>query len=93
MTPLEAARRIARNGFTPWEDSCHLTCELCGADGAGEGGPFPHESECPWLQMPKIVAILEALEDDETVYVWRGWSAGPVTRGFLKARELMAGKE
>ena len=43
--------------------------------------------------MPKIVAILEALEDDETVYVWRGWSAGPVTRGFLKARELMAGKE
>ena len=32
MTDLiEAAKRLAASGFTPWEDSCHLTCELCGA--------------------------------------------------------------
>lgn len=76
MSLLDDARRLAKSGFTPWEDSCRLKCELCGADGAGEDGPFPHESDCPWLAMPQIVAALEAAEavgtayDRETVATW-----------------------
>lgn len=62
MSLIEDAKRLARSGFTPWEDSCHLTCEMCGEDGAGEDGPFPHSPNCPWLAMPRIVAALEAAE-------------------------------
>ena len=73
MTPLQAARTLAAGGFTPWEDSCHLICELCGAGRCSvEGGPFPHTPACPWLQMPAIVAALERLAVLEI-------DAGPVT--------------
>ena len=60
MSLLDDARRLAKNGFTPWEDSCHLTCELCGEDFAEEGAQ--HAPNCPWLSMPKIVAVLEAAD-------------------------------
>ena len=62
MGLVEDARTLARRGFTPWEDSCHLTCELCGNDGAGVEGAHPHDPTCPWLSMPRIVAVLEAAE-------------------------------
>jgi hypothetical protein len=55
---IDAAKRLAKGGFTPWEDSCHLTCELCGDDFAEDGAQ--HEPGCPWLAMPAIVAALEA---------------------------------
>ena len=62
MSLIEDAKRLEKSGFTPWEDSCHLTCELCGEDGAGEEGPFPHAPTCPWLALPRIVAALEAAQ-------------------------------
>jgi hypothetical protein len=58
---VEMAKRLADDGFTPWEDFCHLTCELCWSDFADDGSAR-HEDDCPWLAMPRIVAALEAAE-------------------------------
>lgn len=88
MSLLDDARRLAKSGFTPWEDSCHLTCELCGADGAGEDGPFPHVLGCPWLSLPRIVAALEKQaekEADSCPVCWRMAHSGLGTYPFTCA--------
>jgi len=75
MNLMDDARRLAKNGFTPWEDSCHLTCDLCGADFAEDGAR--HAPGCPWLSMPKIVAVLEAAE--RMVAAWQADTGhGPI---------------
>ena len=64
MGLLEDVRILAKRGFTPWEDSCHLVCELCGGTCLlGDGTDLEHKSNCSWLAMPKIVAALEAAGD------------------------------
>lgn len=65
MSLLEDARRLAERGFTPWEDSCHWTCESCGChvETDEEASTWTgHAPDCPWLAMPRIVAALEAAE-------------------------------
>lgn len=79
MTPLEAAKALSARGFTPWEDSCHLTCELCGADFA-EDDPA-HSPDCPWIAMPAIVAALEAAQGaTNDAQCWAGSPAGNMPR-------------
>lgn len=57
MTPLEAAKAIMRDGPTADSECPHCRRTLW------EGRPFDgHAPDCPWLQMPAIVAALEAAE-------------------------------
>lgn len=53
MSLLDDARRLAN--ADPWPDD-QSTCPFCG-EWVGK-----HAEECPWLQMPQIVAALEATE-------------------------------
>ncbi len=52
MTPLGAARRMV----DVWPD------DHADVDGCPFCHHFGHEPGCPWLQMPRIVAALEAAE-------------------------------
>lgn len=52
MTPLEAARRLS-----PWYE--YGPDRIC--NGCGRTAPS-HDAQCPWLRLPAIVAVLEAVE-------------------------------
>lgn len=62
MSPLEAARRLASErparGGTQTQRHRRGRCYYCLGDGYGQ----PHESDCPWLSVPKIIAALSAAE-------------------------------
>ena len=68
MTLLDAARRIASAGPPTYEGTFCLLCdERVNALGANPVvvPALPHKPDCPWLSLPKIVAILEALKAAE----------------------------
>ena len=54
MSLLDDARRLAEK-----EPVRGIDCLYCAAVMVDE---YPHEPDCPWLSLPKIVAALEALE-------------------------------
>jgi mono/diheme cytochrome c family protein len=73
VTPKEAARRLIRVGPPVYDTiclACHTPIETF------DGGELPHAPDCPWLQMPKILAALEAAEQ-------------VVSRAFHPARDGM----
>lgn len=61
VTPLEAARALQKRGEpVDWSGTFHgdiRVYEDCGGQ-IREG----HASDCPWLQLPAIIKILEAAE-------------------------------
>ncbi len=68
MTLLDDARRLSV-GPPPLEkfdgEVCHYCRHLMVEIVDNEGNflkPQPHHPDCPWLAMPKIVAVLEAAE-------------------------------
>lgn len=55
MSPLDDARRLAEADPMESDSGC---CVFCGRALYGPGDE--HASDCPWLQMPNIVAALES---------------------------------
>jgi hypothetical protein len=68
MTPLEAARKILDEGPLLGQTSddyrSWYTCVFCVAEQEW-ADDFPHKPDCPWKQMPQIVAALEEAEPSE----------------------------
>ena len=65
MTPLEAARRIAATDPTYETYQGPHDCIFCDGTLYSQQDIFPitgHKDDCPWLAMPRIIAILEASE-------------------------------
>lgn len=65
MGPLEAARKILDEGPLLGQTSddyrSWYICVFCVAEQEW-ADDFPHKPDCPWKQMPKIVAALEVAE-------------------------------
>lgn len=57
MSPLDAAKALRDKGPLAIDDEHPAWCVFCDAE-----PPQPHVHGCPWLQMPAIIAVLEAAE-------------------------------
>lgn len=60
MTPLEAAR-LLQTQSPIYNDRGFYECPGCSGYSERREA-FEHESDCPWLAMPRIVAVLEAAD-------------------------------
>jgi hypothetical protein len=59
MSLIDDARRLWREGAPSIYDTAF--CGRCGKRRTGES-TYDHDPDCPWLAMPRIVAVLEAGE-------------------------------
>lgn len=66
MSILDDARRLMAFADIPTE------CAFCG--GKDDVGNYKHVTDCPWLSLSRIVAVLEAAErvtqDDPFILTW-----------------------
>lgn len=64
MTVLDDARRMVEAGayYYPEEDDGWTPKPVCKWCGRGSWGEDEHAPGCPWLVMPKIVAVLEVAD-------------------------------
>ena len=63
MSVLDDARRLVASGSAPVDDQGD--CWFC------QAMTRDHESDCPWLALPRIVAALEAAELAHQAFLWR----------------------
>jgi hypothetical protein len=67
VTPLEAARYLAAD-YCPTDEMDG--CQYCGESGTPDTQwKIVHKPDCPWLQMPAIVRVLEAAAENTTMWV------------------------